>query len=720
MFFLHAAEIRTNNQAEKRNFGDKVVKLRNARLGVNGASAVVRVIKNKSQLERLDLYQNNMRDTGIAYMCQFLSVPSTPCAAKLRAVNFGCNDAGDDAGQAIAQFIAQSPTLASVELGSQAEHRIANHITRRGLDYIARALVDHPSLEHLGLARTPPAPPRPPRDARQNRNALGAGESSIDGQFVLAQALQARPAGPRRPAGDLKVAQRNSSLTSLAVGWAGLGAAEALDMAEVLLRDNRTLATLLLSGNKLNPQVGAALGQVVRVNGALRALHLAETGLGVRGLGPLAAALKEPMCGLTTLDLEACGIETQGAAELAEALGENRTLTALNVSGNNIQPDGGVALARALARNPVLASLSANSNSLRDSTAQELAAALATPGCVLSHLELSSCKIGDAGAVALAAGAAKGGSLVVLKLRDNFVTQGNARALLDALEPATNLSTIDLRGNQLDFATLSGVDKLAKRNFSKVKAAEPEKLKDEIVRLIREKDKIADVEQELSKERAAVQVARRRVEDTYADIETTKVEGEMLAQEIDEYEKVRGDYEKQFKELQQMTEQEERQEEEFLKGVERVEAETKELKASTAQRVKELREAAADAKLKKEELIRQAILLRDELQRLREEAKAKEAATAAAAEAAAAAALAKAAPARSRFSRRTGSEHNAAVNSMLAASIKLKAESSASGKAERSKKARPLAQLNAQAEAEKQRGGAAQDEDNDDVEYDAG
>ncbi len=70
---------------------------------------------------------------------------------------------------------------------------------------------------------------------------------------------------------------------------------------------------------------------------------------------------------MATLDLSGNKIQDDGAEALADALGANTTLTSLNLLYNDISPDGAKSLAEALKSNITLTCLDLTDQSVTDS-----------------------------------------------------------------------------------------------------------------------------------------------------------------------------------------------------------------------------------------------------------------------------------------------------------------------------------------------------------------
>ena len=82
----------------------------------------------------------------------------------------------------------------------------------------------------------------------------------------------------------------------------------------------------------------------------------------------------------------------------------------------------------------------------------------------LRYLDINSCSISDKGAVALALALSENDKLVTLLLSNNHLSEGAGMAFCDIVEKNTNLTHIDVKGNQIDHSTFLKIAKILKRN----------------------------------------------------------------------------------------------------------------------------------------------------------------------------------------------------------------------------------------------------------------
>ena len=147
-----------------------------------------------------------------------------------------------------------------------------------------------------------------------------------------------------------------------------------IDALAVVVRTNKTLLSLDISGNPLHEKAVKLISQAVRRN----------TTLGKVGL------LQGPAGKARTLDLKGCGIGSEDLSILCDLLSSNTALTSLDLSGNALGEQGGVAIAAALARNDSMTSLDLGGTGLGTAAGKALVEMLQKGQSGLTSLGLAS------------------------------------------------------------------------------------------------------------------------------------------------------------------------------------------------------------------------------------------------------------------------------------------------------------------------------------------
>lgn len=410
-------------------------------------------------------------------------------------VDLSDNQLGDHAVLAVRSLIRALPRLQWLSLAS-------NLIGTDGARELAEELEMNSMLEGLVLGGVE-------ADFQGARpNAIGA-----DGCRALLEALQRNP---------------SPALTSLTLCNTSLGAEAGRHIA-TFLESNTMLQHLDISSNPLSSEGVCALlphctqlrvlnmgdtgcrGELIhsqlsamlhRATG-LTQISLAQNPLETRPFRRISRALAQ--CeSLVTLNLECTGMDTESVTVLADAmLGTPvQSLTELDLSDNQLcQVEAAAALAHTIAHT-VLQVLRLNRNALGDAGVRELADALDSrtcPGSSLQHLELGTCRIGNAGAGHLFACLASNQALRVLRIGDNFLDSALDIALIERLNYVTELN---LTGNRLSHASMKRASETCARNRQRARDEVPNTLRAEIRRLRPQEAKLEATREQVAKDDA--------------------------------------------------------------------------------------------------------------------------------------------------------------------------------------------------------------------------
>lgn len=195
-------------------------------------------------------------------------------------------------------------------------------------------------------------------------------------------------------------------------------------------------------------------------------------------------------------------MDTEAVTVLANAMLEApvQSLTELDLSDNQLSHvEAAAALAHAIART-VLQVLRLNRNALGDAGVRELADGLdseSCPGSTLQHLEVSSCRIGTAGAGHLFSCLARNKTLRVLRVGDNFLDSALDIALIERL---THITELSLSGNRLSHAAMNRAAQTCARNRQRARDEGPFALRAEMHRLLFQEAKLETTREQVAKD----------------------------------------------------------------------------------------------------------------------------------------------------------------------------------------------------------------------------
>jgi len=150
----------------------------------------------------------------------------------------------------------------------------------------------------------------------------------------------------------------------------------------VLGKRSDQLTNLYIGGNGIGPMDAAALTEMLSTNSRVEAVELADNPIGDEGLEALLKYIGSTR-NLKQLSLTSCGITSEGAIKLAEALSghSDSGLEFLKLAGNSIGDEGAVAIAEAIPSQTYLSVLNVSNCGMTDTGVQALIDARETSAC---------------------------------------------------------------------------------------------------------------------------------------------------------------------------------------------------------------------------------------------------------------------------------------------------------------------------------------------------
>jgi Ran GTPase-activating protein (RanGAP) involved in mRNA processing and transport len=279
----------------------------------------------------------------------------------------------------------------------------------RGMTHVLQALGRRPTLTKLGLRRCPLD-----RDkARLLRMAL-CNIPTLQSLILRDRTLESAELAELAPA-----LYRNVSIQMLDISRNGLNDMESAEIVRDILRSNKTITTLVLSGNNFGRMAGAfdCIAEGLGSNSTLTEIHLSHCFLGGGAVSMLAQNLGLRNTTLQKLTLKGNFITSMGVGVLLETMEQNSQITILDLGHNSIWNEGARLLARSLENN-------------------------ALPN--LTSLSISYCHIGDDGFMELMSALEHNTSLLHLDLRDSHGVRERAfLALAESLPEIKVLQRVD-------------------------------------------------------------------------------------------------------------------------------------------------------------------------------------------------------------------------------------------------------------------------------------
>jgi hypothetical protein len=204
----------------------------------------------------------------------------------------------------------------------------------------------------------------------------------------------------------------------------------------------------------LSPEDCQALGRLLSTSKSLTNLDIHGRPLLDPGIEYISNGLKQST--LHDLNISSCGLDSNGAHLIAEALCYNHTLRELDMSNNPIGDDGATALAKMLTRNQTLQTIDMQWCDITELGATELAEALCL-NSTLTKINLSGNAIKDQGACALAQMLTRNQSLSELDIQGCSISGVGASHLARALLANHSITHIWLATNNMTLSPYSGI-----------------------------------------------------------------------------------------------------------------------------------------------------------------------------------------------------------------------------------------------------------------------
>jgi len=155
------------------------------------------------------------------------------------------------------------------------------------------------------------------------------------------------------------------------------------------MRRNCTLQTLRMSDTvpfrTVESELGSHLGRMLQFNSTLKSLDISKIQLRDEGLRVVSSQLLKYNRSLTSLTVSGNSISMEGASALAELLSHGNVLAHLNISANNLRDEGAAHLANALQYNSGLESLDVSNCAINDEGLASLADSLSRTSMYRFH-----------------------------------------------------------------------------------------------------------------------------------------------------------------------------------------------------------------------------------------------------------------------------------------------------------------------------------------------
>jgi hypothetical protein len=527
--------------ALNRDCSTEKISLRSQRIGINTVNTLGKLLIDVPQIQMIDLHENVVRDKGVQSLVETFIYIGLEC--NIRLLDLGSNDIGAKGIEILADWLThETCKLETLILGSENEELYGNKIDSESASKLAISLRRNNSLTALDLNRNDDIGKRDQQafyDFADTFDLSGKGIlnniKNVNSQITyLPRTIQILRMGNINMKSSsavnlIKSLEGNSSLRyldlkenklSFQVGEAlaqlfgnGRSKKQSFNQKENSLsahlnNHNSGSSNFLNSKNQGETNLQSLIQNCWECN--LTTLLLQKNNLKDKGIQLLSSALKynDSLC---VLNISENLLTNEAAVFLGDYLKNNSSLTYLDLSQNQITEKGCIILAESIEHNSVLSYLNFSNNKIANLGANALAKCLIQYNiskeanidqgfevgyqqeyfvkkvkCNLINLILNNCEIGDEGALSICIALSYNEKLLVLGLRNNYLTDNiTGKALSEILSMKRNetLLSLDLRGNQIEHPTMLEITRSLRRNKINRTMIYPNKLKKKVIQL---------------------------------------------------------------------------------------------------------------------------------------------------------------------------------------------------------------------------------------------
>ncbi|KAI5630264.1 NACHT, LRR and PYD domains-containing protein 12 isoform X19, partial [Silurus asotus] len=457
------------------------LRLRNSSVTERSCSDLISALTtNPSHLTELDLSENTLGNAGVIQISTLLKTPS----CKLHTLLLSDCNIKHEGYAALTEALRSNPSSPLRELDLR-----GNHPGESGVKEI-RNLMNDPEykLKTLRLLKSPDAQ----KSYLHLREVLGInpilqtdldlsgkieGDSGVEHLSALLKDPHCRPE-------KLQLSECNMTVKGCSA------------LLEALRSESSTLRELNLSKNRIQDSgVKLLSAELKRKHCKLETVRLSDCSITEEGYTALAEALRSnPSSHLKELDLRGNDPGASGVKKLIEIQKNHKLETLRLYKEGSIKEDDCVGLFSALDLNPShLRELNLNRNKpgesglrnlcdllknpecklqklqtckiLSDESCADVASALCTNPSHIRDLDLSGCKLGDAGVKKLCDLLKKDEcKLEKLRLKQCRISDGSCSALTEALKLHSHLKKLDLRNTKVNAAVKKQLSEILERS----------------------------------------------------------------------------------------------------------------------------------------------------------------------------------------------------------------------------------------------------------------
>lgn len=406
--------------------------LRFQRFGPTAANVLSKYLRNRVDIRKLDIYGNQIKDTGLHMICHLLRLNSS-----IKMINLGSNDLDDKSVFNLVDIIKNSQ-INSLQIGTTESSIYENSFTCTTLNLLAQTISEG---DHLNCLSINSSKLGPPPDNNIPNEAF---------QTLFSKCPTLR---------TLKICHCNVPSSSI------------LFAIQNGFFQTSNLKRLEASHNRFSVEVGIAFSSAIKYQLEHHLSHLFYLDLSYNKFDSSVGFEFSKILKLTNflgyLDLSGNSLEDFGAISMSKSLAENNSLVELHLASNKITDVGATQIFQALKNNSVLTTLNLSKNKLGTKVAGPISLFLQANHFIID-LRLASSMIDDQAGLQIAQATLLCPTLARLDLSNNFFTEKAGLEFEKIFSRNYQILKVDVSGTQIHHFILQSLSGLCRRNYQKV------------------------------------------------------------------------------------------------------------------------------------------------------------------------------------------------------------------------------------------------------------
>ena len=401
------------------------------------AATLTSILSDNNFMESLLLSDNKLNDDGIIKIAQSLCKHT-----KLKIINLQSNNITEKSAEALASIISSNTELEELYLG--------NNTMQLGVIVISTALKNISSLKVLDLANN-----NIPEKAADELSAAIRANNSLEKLWLNRNDLGSSTVM------IVNALKQVTTLKELNLNDNQNRSEELAPALTFIISDNKSMESLLLSGNNLNDDSVIKIAQSLCKHTKLKIINLRSNNITEKSAEALASiissntGLEQLYLGNNTMQL--------GVITVSTALKSISSLKVLDLENNNIPEEAVDELSAAIRANSSLEKMRLNNNNLRSSMA---VIAKTCHNSSLKELNFKNAEISKAAANDISAIIAFNSCIQLVSMSDNNLQSSGFMVIAQALKGISSLKFLYAYGINVTSAVPEELSSIIEHNLS--------------------------------------------------------------------------------------------------------------------------------------------------------------------------------------------------------------------------------------------------------------